>query len=107
MTMATETFSGPLSFVVFAFDLGSDCGPGLGTLLESVEQGRIEILDIETAVPIEIPQHSEAVTRFELLLSPVARSSRSARCAIHHWNRWFEVALHLRDPSRFSHRFLS
>lgn len=45
--MATEKFAGPLSFLVFAFDRGVDCGPGLESLLEAVEQGRIEILDIE------------------------------------------------------------
>jgi len=47
MTMATDQFSGPVDYLVFAFDEGADLGEGLRALLERVEQGIIEILDIE------------------------------------------------------------
>lgn len=45
--MATDQFSGPVDYLVFAFDEGADLGEGLRALLERVEQGIIEILDIE------------------------------------------------------------
>jgi ethanolamine utilization microcompartment shell protein EutL len=45
--MATEQFSGPIDFVVFAFDAGADVGPGLQAVLDRVDQGLIEILDVD------------------------------------------------------------
>lgn len=45
--MATDQFSGPVDYLVFAFDEGVDLGEGLRALLERVEQGIVEILDIE------------------------------------------------------------
>lgn len=45
--MATDQFSGPVDYLVFAFDEGADLGEGLRALLERVEQGIVEILDIE------------------------------------------------------------
>lgn len=45
--MATPQFAGPVDYVVFVFDEHSDLGPGLSALLERIEQGIIEVLDIE------------------------------------------------------------
>ncbi|MDN6427217.1 hypothetical protein [Acidipropionibacterium jensenii] len=45
--MATELFSGPVDYVVFAFDRGADLNDGLQTLLQQVEDGTIEVLDME------------------------------------------------------------
>ncbi len=45
--MATEQFSGPVDYLVFAFDEHADLGPGLVAVLERVREGIIEILDIE------------------------------------------------------------
>lgn len=45
--MATEQFFGPVDYVVFAFDEGADLGLGLQALLDRVQQGIVEILDIE------------------------------------------------------------
>ncbi|SDS78137.1 hypothetical protein [Microterricola viridarii] len=45
--MATEEFSGPVAFLVFAGEDGADFGPGLSAVLERVQQGIIEVLDIE------------------------------------------------------------
>lgn len=45
--MATEEFAGPVDFLVFAFDEGADLGAGFNAVLERVEDGIIEILDIE------------------------------------------------------------
>lgn len=47
MTVATEEFAGPIDYLVFAFDRGADLGPGLAAVLERVQQGIVEILDIE------------------------------------------------------------
>lgn len=44
--MASESFAGPVDYVVFSFDAGADIGPGLAALLERVDQGVIEILDL-------------------------------------------------------------
>ena len=44
--MATESFAGPVDYVVFRFDDGADIGPGLAALLEAVDQSIIEILDL-------------------------------------------------------------
>lgn len=45
--MATEQFAGPIDYLVFAFDERADLGAGFTALLDRVEQGIIEILDIE------------------------------------------------------------
>lgn len=45
--MATEQFTGPIDYLVFVFDEHADLGPGLAALLDRVEQGIVEILDIE------------------------------------------------------------
>ena len=45
--MASEEFSGPVDYLVFSFDQGTDIGPGLQALLDRVDQGIIEVLDIE------------------------------------------------------------
>lgn len=45
--MATEQFAGPVDYVVFVFDEHADLGPGLNALLDRVEQGVVELLDIE------------------------------------------------------------
>ena len=45
--MATEQFAGPVDYLVFAFDEHADLGPGLTALLDRVDQGIVEILDIE------------------------------------------------------------
>ena len=45
--MASEEFSGPVDYLVFAFDQGADIGLGLQALLDRVDQGIIEVLDIE------------------------------------------------------------
>ena len=45
--MATEEFAGPIDILVFAFDAHADLGAGLAALLNRVEQGIVEILDVE------------------------------------------------------------
>lgn len=45
--MATELFAGPVDYLVFAFDENADVGPGLHAVLERVQQGIVEILDLE------------------------------------------------------------
>lgn len=45
--MATELFAGPVDYLVFAFDENADIGPGLQAVLERVQQGIVEILDLE------------------------------------------------------------
>lgn len=45
--MATEQFAGPVDYLVFAFDEHADLGPGLRALLDRVQQGIVEILDVE------------------------------------------------------------
>mgnify|MGYP003417403782 CR=1 FL=1 len=58
--MATEQFAGPINYLVFAFDEHADFGEGLTALLDRVQQGIIEILDIEligrseTEAPIKL-----------------------------------------------------
>lgn len=45
--MATEQFAGPVNYLVFTFDEHADLGPGLTALLDRVDQGIVDILDIE------------------------------------------------------------
>lgn len=45
--MATEQFAGPIDYVVFAFDEHADLGAGLTALLDRVQHGILEILDVE------------------------------------------------------------
>jgi hypothetical protein len=45
--MATEQFAGPVDYLVFAVDEHADLGAGLSAVLERVDQGIIEILDVE------------------------------------------------------------
>lgn len=45
--MATPQFAGPVDYVVFAFDRGSDLSEGLNALLRQVNDSVIEILDLE------------------------------------------------------------
>ena len=45
--MASEEFAGPIDYIVFALDEGADLSTGLAAVLERVDQGIIEILDIE------------------------------------------------------------
>lgn len=45
--MATEQFSGPVNYLVFAFDKNADLGAGLTAILDRVNEGIVEILDIE------------------------------------------------------------
>lgn len=45
--MATEQFTGPVDYLVFAFDEHANLGAGLSAVLDRVRQGIIEILDIE------------------------------------------------------------
>lgn len=45
--MATEQFFGPINYVVFTFEKELDLGTGLQALLDRVQDGTIEILDIE------------------------------------------------------------
>lgn len=45
--MATELYAGPVDYLVFTFDEAADFGPGLTAVLQRVDQGIIEILDIE------------------------------------------------------------
>lgn len=48
--MADETFAGPIDFLVFGFPPGSSVGEGLSAVLERVNQGIVEILDLECIV---------------------------------------------------------
>ncbi|CAG7601403.1 hypothetical protein ACFPZL_03460 [Leucobacter soli] len=45
--MATEQFAGPVDYLVFAFDEHADLGTGFKAVLDRVQEGVIEILDIE------------------------------------------------------------
>lgn len=45
--MASEHFAGPVDFLVFVFDERADLGAGLLAVLDRVEEGIVEILDIE------------------------------------------------------------
>lgn len=45
--MATEQFAGPIDIVVFSFDERADVGAGLAAVLQRVDQGIVEILDLE------------------------------------------------------------
>lgn len=45
--MATEQFVGPIDYLVFVFDEHADLGLGLSAVLNRVEQGIVEVLDIE------------------------------------------------------------
>ncbi|MBN9177210.1 MAG: hypothetical protein J0I43_07590 [Microbacterium sp.] len=45
--MASEEFAGPIDYIVFALDEGADLSAGLAAILERVDQGIVEILDIE------------------------------------------------------------
>lgn len=45
--MATNQFAGPVNFLVFVFDEHHDLGPGLVSVVDRVNQGIIELLDIE------------------------------------------------------------
>ena len=45
--MATDRFAGPVDYLVFAFDESADPGAGLAAVLDRVQQGIIEILDVE------------------------------------------------------------
>lgn len=45
--MATEKFSGPVNYLVFAFNKNTNPESGLKHVLERVDQGIIELLDIE------------------------------------------------------------
>ncbi|MFT4214761.1 MAG: hypothetical protein QM622_08295 [Microbacterium sp.] len=45
--MATETYAGPVDYLVFAFPSGAAIAPGLREILARVDAGHIEILDLE------------------------------------------------------------
>ena len=45
--MATEEFSGPIDYLVFSFPNGASVSEGLTALLQRVDAGLIEILDLE------------------------------------------------------------
>lgn len=45
--MATETFAGPVDFLVFAFPVGADIAEGLSAVLDRVDAGFIELLDLQ------------------------------------------------------------
>lgn len=45
--MATESFAGPIDYLVFTFDAHADLGAGLAAVLERVDQGIVELLDVE------------------------------------------------------------
>ena len=45
--MAESSFSGPIDYLVFAFPPGAAVEAGLARLLEAVDRGQIEVLDLE------------------------------------------------------------
>lgn len=45
--MATDTFTGPVDYVVFSFPPGARADVGLQLLLDRIDAGVIEILDLE------------------------------------------------------------
>lgn len=59
--MATEAYAGPIDYLVFTFPLGADVAPGLRKVLDRVDEGVIELLDLEVmgrdddAQPVSIP----------------------------------------------------
>ena len=59
--MATNTFAGPIDYVVFAFPSDALIGAGLKTMLDRVASGVIELLDIDAVrlgddgQPVRVP----------------------------------------------------
>lgn len=45
--MATTEFTGPVDYLVFTFPEGADLGAGLAAVLNRVNDGTVEILDLE------------------------------------------------------------
>lgn len=45
--MATDAFAGPIDFLVFTFPAGAAVGAGLSAVLDRVDAGTIELLDLE------------------------------------------------------------
>lgn len=45
--MATETYAGPVDYLVFAFGQGADVTAGLKEVLARVDAGHIDLLDLE------------------------------------------------------------
>ena len=45
--MATEQFAGPVDYLVFRFPAGASVGAGLKAVLDQVDAGAIEVLDLE------------------------------------------------------------
>ncbi|AYG03048.1 DUF6325 family protein [Gryllotalpicola protaetiae] len=45
--MTESSFSGPIDYLVFAFPPGAAVDAGLARLLEAVDRGQIEVLDLE------------------------------------------------------------
>ncbi|CAM5303846.1 hypothetical protein [Leifsonia shinshuensis] len=45
--MADDAFAGPVDYLVFAFPAGAPVGAGLADVLRRVEEGTIEVLDLE------------------------------------------------------------
>ncbi|WP_336632683.1 MULTISPECIES: DUF6325 family protein [unclassified Microbacterium] len=58
--MATEAFAGPVDYLVFGFDAAADVWPGLRAVLDRVDDGIVEVLDIEI---IARGEGGEAVSR--------------------------------------------
>lgn len=77
--MATEIFAGPIDYVAFAFPPGADVGAGLAIVLQRVDAGHIEILDIEhlgirDGVPARLPLGGLPAHAFDLSVFDGAES---------------------------------
>lgn len=88
--MADDTFAGPVDFVVFAFPDGAPVGPGLRAVLERVDAGLIEILDLEcvgrdasgAAVPIALADLNDSdLSAFEGAYSGILEAEDLAEIA--------------------------
>lgn len=72
--MATEDFSGPVDYAVFTFPRDADVGAALAALLDRVDAGIVEILDLEVVgrdddgAPLRLP-----LTELHGIEAPLAR----------------------------------
>lgn len=57
--MTESTFVGPVGFVVFQFPNGADVSGGLAALLDQVNRGTLDLLDIEC---VRLNENEEAVS---------------------------------------------
>lgn len=107
--MATEIFAGPVDVVVFAFPDGADVAEGLSRVLDRVDAGSIELLDLQVVgrdddgapVPLSLAEVQPAadLTAFEGVRSDVVDEQDLAEIAAALAPGQFAVALVYEDRS--------